>query len=69
MRRAYFPKTSASMAPTGRLNERRCAIVDSITANQRAIDCVGVDLDVAGEAAEHLAHGGAGVLRLKLYVR
>ena len=61
-----FPKASASMRPTGHFAGRRVAIFDGVTAEERVVDGVGVGLDVAGETAEHLAHGGAGVLGLKL---
>jgi Sigma-70 region 2 len=50
-----FPKASASMRPTGHLDGRRIAVCDSVTAEQRVVDGVGVGLDVTGEAAEHLA--------------
>jgi hypothetical protein len=54
------------MCPTGHLDGRRAASFDGIAAAQRVVDDVSVGLNVAGEAAEHLAHGGARVLGLKL---
>ena len=61
-----FPKASARVTPTGDLDGRRSTIFDGITAEQCIVDGVGISLDVAGESTEHLAHGSAGVLRLKL---
>jgi hypothetical protein len=40
-----FPKTSASMRPTGHFAGRHVAIIDSVTAEQRIVDGVGVGLD------------------------
>ena len=61
-----FPKTSASVAPTSDLDGRSGTVVNGIAAKQRVVDSVGVSLDVAAESTEHLAHGSASVLRLKL---
>jgi len=61
-----FPKTPPDVTPTGDLGRCVALVVDGIAAEQRVVDGVSIGLDVAGEAAEHFADDGAGVLGLKL---
>ena len=64
---AGLPELASAVAPTSNFQRRLVSVVGPrLAAKDGVVDDVGVGLDVAAEPAEHLAHGGAGVLGLVL---
>ncbi len=62
-----FPCAPSAVAPAADFEGCLVLVADTgIAAEDGVVDGVGVGLDVAGEAAEHLADGGARVLGLEL---